>query len=176
MTKIQYILRPWKQEDLASVVKHADNPAITSCMSDGFPDTESKWEAFLKFAVNAAEVLYYAIEVGGAAVGGIGVSPQREENQKSGELGYWISEVYWGKGVMTRAVREMVERTFTRFDIDRIFAAPYAANFASHRVLEKAGFVLEARLEKSVMKAGVATDQLIYVVNRHSWNTMVRRG
>ena len=70
---------------------------------------------------------------------------------------------------MTRAVREMVERAFTRFAIDRIFAVPYAANFASHRVLEKAGFILEARLEKSVIKQGKMLDQLVYSVNRHTW-------
>lgn len=161
-----YLLRPWKPDDLAGIARHADNTAITSFMSDGFPDTVSKWEAFLRFAAATTGVLYMAIEVEGAAVGGIGVNPQKDIYRKNAELGYWLSEMYWKRGIMTGAVKEIVGRAFSEYDIDRIFATPFATNRASHRVLEKAGFVLEARFEKTVIKQGEILDQLVYAVRR----------
>ena len=80
----------------------------------------------------------------------------------SAELGYWLGEPYWGRGVMTEAVRAFTDWSFARFALHRIYAVPYATNPASARVLEKAGFTCEGRMRRSVIKLGQVLDQLLY--------------
>jgi RimJ/RimL family protein N-acetyltransferase len=82
------------------------------------------------------------------------------------ELGYWIGEPFRGRGIMTEAVKEMVTLVFDTFEVNRIYATPFECNFASQRVLEKAGFTLEALLEKVAIKNGVLIDELIYAIRR----------
>ncbi len=159
-------LRPWTIEDLDRVTGMSAGKQITDFMSDGFPDSRDKWKAFLEKVIGNKAILYYAIEVNGSAVGGIGISPQKEEMNNSAELGYWLAEEYWGKGIMSKAVREIVEQAFKKFDINRILAKPYSSNPASHRVLEKAGFKLESRLEKAIIRNGELLDQLLYAVRK----------
>jgi ribosomal-protein-alanine N-acetyltransferase len=80
----------------------------------------------------------------------------------SAELGYWLGETYWGRGVMTEAVRAFTDWGIATFSLTRIYALPYATNLASVRVLEKAGFVYEGRLRRSAIKRGQVLDQLVY--------------
>ena len=60
--------------------------------------------------------------------------------RRTAELGYYIAERYWGKGIMTEAVKQICGHVFDKSDILRIYAEPFAYNTASCRVLEKAGF------------------------------------
>jgi RimJ/RimL family protein N-acetyltransferase len=85
---------------------------------------------------------------------------------KNAELGYWLAEPYWGQGIITKAVKLIVEESFQTLSINRVFAVPYSNNIASHRVLEKAGFKLEARHQKKVIKNGEFFDELVYVILR----------
>ena len=163
---MQFRLRPWEMDDLDDVWARANNPEIVRFMSDGFPDSREKWISFLQYATTNPGVLYRAIEVEGKVVGSIGVSPQTDIKRKNAELGYWLAETYWNKGIMTEAIREIVELAFQTFDITRIFATPDSTNTASHHVLEKTGFKLEARLEKTVYKNGEFLDELIYAVRK----------
>jgi len=163
---MEFKLRPWTMNDLDSVYKHANNPNITKFMSDGFPGNKNKWRSFLEFASSDETILYRAIEINGEAAGGIGISPQKDYRRKNAELGYWLSEDYWGCGIMTRAIGEMVKLSFDKLDINRVFATPFETNYASHRVLEKAGFTLEARFEKNVIKNGELWDELVYAIRR----------
>jgi len=84
------------------------------------------------------------------------------------ELGYFLGEPFWGNGITTEAVRTIVEYGFKNFDITRIYARPYGNNTASQKVLEKAGFTLEARIEKNIYKNGEFLDELIYAVRKKS--------
>ena len=81
-------------------------------------------------------------------------------------MGYWLAEQYWGQGIITEAIRQMAEYSFTTLDIDRIFARPFGTNTASQRALEKAGFILEARFEKTIFKNGEYQDELFYAVRK----------
>jgi len=81
-------------------------------------------------------------------------------------LGYWLAESYWGKGIITQAIRAIVDYGFETFEIDRIFARPFGSNIASQKVLEKVGFILEARLIKTIWKNGRYEDELIYAKRR----------
>lgn len=163
---MEFKLRPWTRSDIESVTRHANNINILKYMTDGFPNSNDKWKSFIEFAIQDKSILYLAIEVDGQAVGGIGVSPKKDVMRKNAELGYWLSEDYWGQGIMTRAIREIVTIAFAKFDINRIYATPYETNYASHRILEKVGFVLEARFEKVVFKNGELLDELIYAMRR----------
>jgi len=164
---MDFKLRPWRIDDLESVSRNADHPDITRFMSDGFPDRIDKWKSFLEFATNDTSILYLAIEINGRAAGGIGVSPKKDVMRKNAELGYWLAEKYWGQGIMTRAISEIVSLAFETFDINRIYATPFGTNFASHRILEKAGFKLEARFEKIVIKNGELLDEFVYAIRRN---------
>ena len=108
----------------------------------------------------------FAIDIDGHAVGGIGIHSQSDIFRKNAELGYWLAEPFWGKGIMTTAVKEMLEYSFNNFEINRVFARPFGNNVGSQKVLEKAGFVLEARLSKVLFKNGEYLDELIYAVRR----------
>ena len=163
---MQFTLRSWQAEDLASAVRFGSTPSVCAFMSDAFPDTSEKWVRFLENTIGNNEILYRAIEINGMAAGGIGVSLRNDEGGTCGELGYWLGEQFRNRGVMTRAVVTMLRMAFAAFPVDRIVALPFSHNQASHRVLEKAGFVLEKRLEKSIVRNGVELDQLLYAVNR----------
>ena len=83
---------------------------------------------------------------------------------KNAEMGYWLAKEYWGRGIIPKAIEEIVEYGFQTFDIARIFARPFSTNLNSQRVLEKVAFVFEARLKKALFKNGEFIDELIYVI------------
>lgn len=104
----------------------------------------------------------FAIVVEGAAVGGIGLDLRSDIFRRSAEIGYWLGEPFWGRGLTTEAVRAVTDYAFETFDLRRIDAGVFEWNRASMRVLEKAGYTCEARLRKSITKEGQTIDQLIY--------------
>ena len=133
-------------------------------MMDTFPHPYTR-EAGIKFIemvnkMNPQQV--FAIEVDGVASGSIGIFPQTDIRKKNAELGYWLAEPLWGKGIIPKAITEIVTYGFKTFDINRIFAIPYHINIGSQKALEKAGFALEGRLEKTIIKNGEYLDELIY--------------
>ena len=157
-------LRKWNEADLDSLVKYANNRNIAKWLTNGFPHpyTHADGKAFISMATNDNPAKIFAIDVNGEAVGSIGIFPQSDIHEKSAEMGYWLAEAYWGQGITTKAIQEIVEYGFQTFDIVRIFAKPFSANQNSQRVLEKAGFLLEARLKNAIFKNGEFMDELIY--------------
>jgi [ribosomal protein S5]-alanine N-acetyltransferase len=97
-----------------------------------------------------------------AVIGGISLLPGIDIERVSAEIGYWLSEDYWGKGIATRAVIAITDYAFDHFDFTRLFALPFATNTASCRVLEKAGFVRDAILRRALIKHGVIHDLALY--------------
>ena len=165
---MDFKLRPWSIDDLDSLVKYANNQNVAQFMSDVFPHpyTKENGKAFIEFAGKDDPVHIFAIEVNGEAVGGIGIHPQQDIQRKNAELGYWLAEPYWGNGIITKAIEEIIEITFNNYDINRIFARPFGTNIGSQKVLEKAGFVLEGRFEKTFFKNGMPEDELVYAIRR----------
>jgi len=157
-------LRPWKETDLDNLVKFADNLNVAKNLTDAFPHpyTRQDGEKFIASAIENTPTRLFAIDVNGQAVGSIGIYPQSDIHAKNAEMGYMLSQVYWGQGIMTEAVRQLVEYAFQTFDITRIFARPFGTNKSSQRVLEKSGFALEARFEKTLFKHGEFIDELVY--------------
>jgi len=161
-------LRPWKIEDADSLVENANNFEIARFMSDAFPSPYTLEDAknFIAFATKDEPTHIFAIEIDGQAVGGIGIHPQADIMKKNAELGYWLGEKYWGKGIISKAIREIIPWAFNTYDITRIYARPFGSNMASQKVLEKAGFVLEARIKENIFKNGEYLDELIYAIRR----------
>jgi RimJ/RimL family protein N-acetyltransferase len=161
-------LRPWQRSDAESLSKYANNPKIAKNLTDIFPHPYTLEDAykFINMAISSEPTTIFAIDVKGEAVGGIGLHQQHDIQRKNAELGYWLAEPYWGKGIITEAIKSMVSYGFKTLDINRIFARPFGSNFASQKVLEKAGFILEARLEKTLIKNNVYEDELIYAVRK----------
>ena len=165
---MDFILRPWTINDLESLVSNANNDQIARYLTDGFPHpyTKENGKAFIAMATKDNPIHIFAIEVNGKAVGGIGIHLQQDIMKKNAEIGYWLGEAYWGKGIITKAITEMIQFGFNTYDITRIYARPFGTNLASQRVLEKAGFTLEARIEKNIFKNGEFLDELIYAVRK----------
>lgn len=167
---MHFTLRPWHISDLDSLVQYANNPDIAKFMTNGFPHPyhEENGRNFIAFATKDDPIHIFAIDINGKACGGIGLHPQQDIQCKNAELGYWLAAPFWGKGIITTAVKQVVDFGFKTFDIDRIFARPFGTNTASQKVLEKAGFTLEARFEKTFFKNGEYLDELIYAVRRNN--------
>ncbi len=165
---LTFLIRPWQPEDAESLSKHANDPDIARNMTDGFPHpyTPEHARRFIEYALKDDPIHIFAIEINGEAAGGIGIHPQSDIYRKNAELGYWLGKAYWGQGITTEAVKQVCTLAFSLYDIRRIYARPYGYNTASMKVLEKAGFVLEARLKDTIFKNGVYTDELIYGLRR----------
>jgi RimJ/RimL family protein N-acetyltransferase len=171
------ILRPWREDDAPALVKHANNPRIASNLRDAFPypytlSDAGKW---LNMVGDNREDVVLAIEVKGEAAGGIGLHGLKDVYRYNGEIGYWLSEHHWGKGIMSDAVEAMVEYAFAQTHWIRLFACIFENNPSSMRVLEKNGFKLEAVHRKAVMKEGVLMDEHVYALLKEQWKGAASR-
>jgi ribosomal-protein-alanine N-acetyltransferase len=159
------ILRDWTMDDADSLVKHADNPRIAERMRDLFPSPYTLDDAkrFIALATEPGPNLFLAIEIGGEAVGGIGIHPLDDVRRRSADIGYWLSESFWGQGIVTDAVSSLVPVAFERYDIVRLQAGIFSNNPGSMRVLEKCGFIREAVHKHAIWKNGNLVHEVMYV-------------
>jgi RimJ/RimL family protein N-acetyltransferase len=157
-------IRSWNLKDLNSLVEHANNRKIWLNLRDGFPHPYKKSDGreFLHRMRTTRPETTFAIAVDGQAAGGIGFMLREDVERVSAEVGYWLGEKYWGRGIATEGLRAITDYAITTHGLTRVFAVPFAWNAASCRVLEKAGYVLEARLRRSCIKDGQITDQMQY--------------
>ena len=168
---IRCTVRAWRKSDAESLVTHADNIRVAKYLRDRFPHPYTKQDAraFLKHAAAADDPTNLAIEVDGAAVGAVGYVRGRDVERFSAEIGYWLGEALWGRGIATEAVALVTAHAFADLKILRMFALPFADNPASVRVLEKAGYAREGLLRASSVKFGEPKDQLVYARINPTW-------
>jgi len=157
-------IRSWRPADVESLAANANNRNIWLNLRDRFPHPYKKRDGqrFIRFARHASPETNFAIEVEGQAVGGIGFVLHGDVERVSAEIGYWLGEPFWGRGIATEAVVAVTRYAIDAHQLTRVFALPFARNQASCRVLEKAGYVLEARLRNSAIKDGEILDQMQY--------------
>ena len=158
------VLRPWTSDDEASLVRYANNRKIWRNVRDRFPHpyTENDAKLWIKIANRDTTMLNLAIEVDQQAVGGVGIVFKDDVYRRTAEIGYWLGEAYWNRGIASQAVAAVSDYVFAHFDIVRLYAGVFAPNRASARVLEKAGYTFEARLRQSVFKDGQILDEMVY--------------
>jgi len=158
------VIRTWSSSDAVAVQRYANNRKIWTNLRDAFPHpyTLNDAHAFLRHVVNEKPTATFAIAMPSEAIGCIGLKLGCDVHRKTAELGYWLGEPFWGRGIMSEAVAELTRFAFGMFDLERIYAEPFVSNRASARVLEKAGFVCEGRLRASIFKDGNRLDSFLY--------------
>lgn len=161
-------LRKWNDDDLEDLISAANNAHIAQFLTDSFPHPYSAdfGRQFISLAQDKNAGLRLAISIDGKAIGGIGIHPQTDIFRKNAELGYWLSEDYWGKGIATQAVQQIVPIAFENFAITRLYARVYGNNIASQKVMAKSGFEKEAHFKNSLFKNGQFLDELIYAIRK----------
>lgn len=161
-------VRSWEWRDREPLTRHANNRNVWINLRDRFPYPYKASDArfWVESAMNRKPETNFAIEVDGEAAGGIGFDQQSDVGRRSAEIGYWLSEEFWGRGIATEALIAVTEYAFSHYDVCRLYAHVFAWNPASARVLEKAGYEYEGRLRKSVTKDGQTIDQLMYAIIR----------
>jgi RimJ/RimL family protein N-acetyltransferase len=161
-------VRSWSEGDTAALVRHANDRDIWLNLRDRFPHpyTEADARAFLRASIAARPTTNFAIDVGGEAIGAIGLVLGQDVERVSAEVGYWVSRHFQGRGIATAALVTFTAWAWDAFALTRIFALPFLRNEASCRVLEKAGYERECVLRKSAIKDGVLLDQVLYAVTR----------
>jgi RimJ/RimL family protein N-acetyltransferase len=157
-------IRDYRPSDAESLAKHANNRKVWLGLRDAFPHPYTTEDAnnFLKGSIPGLPRIHFCIDIGGKAVGGIGLRPGEDVHRHTAEFGYWLAEEFWGQGIMSEIVPAFVDYCFKEFSLNRIFAMPHSSNPASARVLEKSGFILEGLLRKNVIKDGQILDSLLY--------------
>ena len=157
-------VRSWLASDVPSLAAHANSRNIWINLRDRFPHpyTKADGRAFIRAVRKAQPETNFAIAVDGAAVGGIGFLLQFDVDRVSAEIGYWVGEALWGRGIATDALAAVTRYAIERHGLTRLFALPFTYNTASCRVLEKAGYVREGLLRRSAIKDGAIVDQFQY--------------
>jgi RimJ/RimL family protein N-acetyltransferase len=158
-------LRPWNAGDIPELPRLADNRRVARNLTHLFPHPYSINDAVAWVALNTSatpRLFAFAIEVEGKLAGGCGVSPFDGVFHRTAEIGYWLGEPFWGKGIATDATRAAVAWAFEDRKFARLEAGVFEWNPASMRVLEKNGFRREGVVRKSVEKDGRLLDRVLF--------------
>lgn len=159
-------LLKWKRDYADELSKALDNKKVQDNLRDGipFPYTQQDALDFINSMIDADsnDTFAYAISYQGKIIGSIGAFRQGNIHRLTAEMGYYIAEPYWCKGIMSNAVSQLTEFIFKNTDIIRIFAEPFAYNTGSCKVLEHNGFVFEGILRSNALKNGKIIDMRLY--------------
>ena len=160
----EWRVRSHRADDAASLARYANNRNVSRNLRDAFPFpyTLADAEQWLERTLRQSPETNFAMASPTEVIGGIGLTFGEDVYRRSAEIGYWLGEPFWGRGIATAALRAVTDYAFAQHDLVRVHAAVYEWNPASARVLEKAGYVLEGRLRKSVTKDGQTIDGLLY--------------
>lgn len=164
----RYLIRDFQLGDVEALVKYANNYKIFRWVKDNFPYPYSIKDAeqWVTVSRNTNDGLNYAIANQNELIGGIGVKFKEDVYRYSWELGYWLGEPFWGKGIVTEAVKVFTKYLFNHYNIRSITANVYEGNKASMRVLTKAGFKLDGVIRKAVFKEKLFWDLYVYSLLR----------
>lgn len=167
---MSFTLRKWRLSDAADLAAALNNKKILNNLRDGlpFPYTEQDARDYIAAMRSTEEnsTFAYAITQNDHAIGSIGAFRQSNIHRQTAELGYYLAEEYWGRGIMTEAIRQLCGIVFDTTDILRIYAEPFAYNTGSRRALEKAGFTFEGLMKNNAVKNGKVLDMALYSLTR----------
>jgi [ribosomal protein S5]-alanine N-acetyltransferase len=158
-------LRPWRKDDAQQLASIANNRKVWLNVRDRFPHPYTVMDAmqWIQIQIEEKPFLNFCIEYQGKVAGSIGVMPKEDVYRKTIELGYFIGEPFWGKGIGAKAVGLIIEYIEKEFDVVRIFAEVFEHNKASMKILMKNGFHLEGIRKQSVIKDGVIMNDYVWV-------------
>ena len=164
LTLERCLLREFRRGDEPSLVRHANNRDVWINVRDTFPFpyTPADAKAWIRLATTTGLNEVFAIDVEGFAIGAIGIKPGEDVHRLSAEIGYWLGEEFWNRGIATEAVSAVTQYAFETLGMERVHAEVFEWNVASMRVLEKAGFVKEGVMVRSAIKDRKVIDQVVY--------------
>lgn len=170
-----YCIRSYEFSDKEAIVKYANNYNVSKLLRDQFPFpyTSTDAEAWLIHACNQNPETNFVIANDNEMIGAIGINLQEDVHRYSAEIGYWLGEPFWGKGITTLVLKSFTEYAFNNFNLNKIYANVFEGNAASERVLLKAGYRKEAVLKKAVFKENKFLDQYIYSIFNESFKPVV---
>jgi RimJ/RimL family protein N-acetyltransferase len=150
-------------EDLPDLVTFANNEKIARNLTDAFPFpyTEEAGRGFLEVAMGSKNMLY-AIDLKGRAIGGVGIHFKTDVYRYTAEIGYWLAEPYWRKGIMTEALKQLIKIAFTKTSLQRLEASIYEYNISSQKTMQKLGFTMEGLRKDYTFKSGNFYDSYLY--------------
>lgn len=159
------------ESDAESLARHASDRRIWMNVRDGFPHPYTVDDARAYIARMSRQSLATSLVtvVDGNAVGGVSLRIGSDIERFSAEIGYWLGSEHWGRGIVTEVVRLATHHAFETLGMKRVFALPFVRNIASHRVLAKAGYVLEGTMRHSAVKEGELMDQHLYAAYADRW-------
>ena len=166
-------LRPWSAKDADRLAVIANNKKIFDNLRDGLPNPYSLSDAhgWLNTIIPINDSpRFFAITMDKYLIGSIGIVTKDDIYVKNAEIGYFLAEEYWGRGIITKAIKAATAYTFSRFDIVRVYAESFADNPGSRRALEKAGFICEAVIKNNIFKNGIVKDSCIYSVLKENYH------
>ena len=165
------MLRPPVESDAESLARHGDDRGIWLNLRDGFPHpyTVEAARAYIARVSRQSPVTSLMTVVDGNAAGGVSLRIGADIERFSAEIGYWLGREYWGRGIVSEAVSLATRHAFEVLGMKRVFALPFVRNAASHRVLAKAGYVLEGTMRHSAVKEGELMDQHLYAAYADRW-------
>ncbi|MFT4171502.1 MAG: GNAT family protein [Rhodocyclaceae bacterium] len=158
------VIREWGEADIAALPPIADNPRIASTLHPRFPtpythDDAAQW---VRYCASSPGNLDRALEIDGTLAGGIGLILRPPPFEHSAEIGYWLAEPFWGRGIATAAVALVSDHAFQTLGLGRLEAPVFSWNLASMRVLEKNGFEREGLMRRSMQKDGRLVDRVLF--------------
>jgi [ribosomal protein S5]-alanine N-acetyltransferase len=167
----EFKLRSLLLDDAENIARNANNRKIWINLRDAFPFpyTLENAKHYINMSVKQYPQYYFGIEVDGEIVGMIAVIPGSDVYIISGEIGYWLAERYWNKGIMTKAIRAILDYGFNKLGLLRIHTGVFGYNTASMKVLEKNGFKKDGIFKNAVKKDGVITDEHRYSIVREDY-------
>jgi len=170
----EYCIRSYEFSDKEAIVKYANNYNVSKLLRDQFPFpyTLTDAETWLIHACHQDIETNFVIAKEKEMIGAIGINLQEDVSRFSAEIGYWIGEPFWGKGITTRALKVFTEFAFKNFNLNRIYANVFEGNAASEKVLLKAGYRKEAILKKAVYKEKKFIDQFIYTIFNQNFDQL----
>lgn len=165
------LVRSWRYGDEERLHQHANNKSIWLNLRDTFPYPYTQVDAqrWIQFVVDPFEETNFAIDVEGEAVGNIGLRIGEDIDRRSAEVWYWLGENYWGRGIITAALRAITDIAFSDLSLIRVEAMPFGRNTASIKVLEKAGYQREGIMRWSAVKEGIVLDKVLYSCTSADW-------
>lgn len=163
-------IRKWRLSDAGDLAAALSNPRVLDNLRDGlpYPYTAQDGEEYIRSMLSADEnnTFAFAITVDDRCIGSIGAFRQENIHRRTAELGYYLAEEYWGRGLMTRAIGLLCQWVFANTDVLRIYAEPFSYNVGSCRALEKAGFAYEGLMKNNAVKNGRVLDMKLYALTR----------
>jgi ribosomal-protein-alanine N-acetyltransferase len=167
------ILRDYKQSDLEDMHRLWSDAKVMYYLDDMLTTNIEETAKYLKIGLENADGRYFCIcDKSGTYMGSVGYTITAiTPFGKIVHMGWMLLPEFSGRGLMTEAVKKMIEFAFAQDNCIRITTGCYSEHIASRRVIEKAGFRKEGERLKAALHDGIMKDRLDYAINKDEYKS-----